>query len=158
MTRALQIPCFVGLVDGDDSAAAADHRGHTFIIRDVPTPMLLFPHAASSNLDSYADCNYGPAGAAVCKLRAAEVTGMGIPGKVWDAGLALAGAFSCFVRATSWRATSDPPSPHSFSTPPFSFIPSPSSHLLLLSPEPFLLLTKRRYLFGAANSSRLTGT
>ena len=91
MTCALQIPCFVGLVDGNASAAAADHRGHTFIIRDVPTPMLLFHHAASSNRDSDADCNYGSAGAAVCKLRAAEVTGMGIPGKVWDAGLALAG-------------------------------------------------------------------
>jgi len=53
--------------------------------------MLLFHHAASSNRDSDADCNYGAVGAAVCKLRAAEVTGIGIPGKVWDAGLALAG-------------------------------------------------------------------
>ncbi len=98
MTYALQIPCSVGLVDGDSTAAAAaaavEIPRNTFIIRDVPTPMMLPAHAAAcSNRAAAADGDSdGTHCSLVCKLRAAEVTGMGIPGKVWDAGLALAGS------------------------------------------------------------------
>ena len=96
MTFLLQIPCAVGHSDGDSDAyeiVAGDedavHDGNTFIIRDIPTPMLLsLPCSAAA----FADGGSSRAQeAAICKLRAAEVTGMGIPGKVWDAGLALAG-------------------------------------------------------------------
>jgi hypothetical protein len=44
-------------------------------------------HFDAADVGSDGDCK-----CVVCKLRAEEVTGMGIPGKVWDAGLALAGA------------------------------------------------------------------
>jgi hypothetical protein len=71
--------------DYDDGA----HLTNTFIIRDIPTPMLLpLPFSAAADADGKTN---GEPRAAMCKLRAAEVTGMGIPGKVWDAGLALAG-------------------------------------------------------------------
>ncbi len=98
MTWWLQIPCAVGHVDGDVPADYDDgaHLTNTFIIRDIPTPMLLpLPFSAAADADgkTYSEpraamCKLR---AAMCKLRAAEVTGMGIPGKVWDAGLALAG-------------------------------------------------------------------
>ena len=96
-----QIPCSVGPIDGENSASvdmdpdtASARDGNTFIIRDVPTPMLLPTHAAAcSNRDASADGDSdGSSCSLVCKLRAAEVTGMGIPGKVWDAGLALSGS------------------------------------------------------------------
>ena len=95
VTRVLQIPCFVGVplgsVDADKSAAHAEQT--TFIIRDVPTSMLLPVHIAPAEHFDAADMGSdGHCSSVVCKLRAAEVTGMGIPGKVWDAGLALAGA------------------------------------------------------------------
>jgi hypothetical protein len=91
VTCVFQIPCFVGFVDGDKSVANAEQN--TFIIRDVPTPMLLPVHLAPADHSDAADIgSHGDGRSAVCKLRAAEVTGMGIPGKVWDAGLALAGA------------------------------------------------------------------
>jgi hypothetical protein len=100
MTYALQIPCSVGFVDGDSTAAASaaavvvEIPRNTFIIRDVPTPMMLPADAATcSHRDAAADGDSdGTHCSLVCKLRAAEVTGMGIPGKVWDAGLALAGS------------------------------------------------------------------
>jgi hypothetical protein len=103
VTCVLQIPCFVGAPlrsqHHDESAARVEQT--TFIIRDVPTPMLLPVHLApapapapapAQHLDAALIGSDGHCRSVVCKLRAAEVTGMGIPGKVWDAGLALAGA------------------------------------------------------------------
>jgi hypothetical protein len=111
LTCVLQIPCFVGAPlssqHHDESAARVEQT--TFIIRDVPTPMLLPvhlapAHAPAQHLDAALIGSDGHCRSVVCKLRAAEVTGMGIPGKVWDAGLALAGASTAstvFILASS---------------------------------------------------------
>lgn len=111
LTCALQIPCFVGAPlrsqHHDESAARVEQT--TFIIRDVPTPMLLPVHLApAQHLDAALIGSDGHCRSVVCKLRAAEVTGMGIPGKVWDAGLALAGASTAstvFILASSLVVT-----------------------------------------------------
>ena len=96
MMLSFQIPCSVGPIDGENSASvdmdpdtASARDGNTFIIRDISTPMLLpvtFSCATDVGVETCSAPNF-----AVCTMRAAEVTGMGIPGKVWDACLALAG-------------------------------------------------------------------
>ena len=98
MMLSFQIPCSVGHIDSENSASvdmdpdtASAHDGNTFIIRDISTPLLL-PVPLSPAADACVDpCSASKLECVVCTMRAAEVTGMGIPGKVWDAGLALAG-------------------------------------------------------------------
>jgi hypothetical protein len=97
-TRCSQIPCFVGL-DDDGRTFSADRESNIYLIRDVPTPMLLQARLLQPALRaSSSSAENDNSGNIVCKLRAAEVTGMGIPGKVWDAGLALAGIAAPYPR------------------------------------------------------------